>query len=130
MNSNRFAPGAPFGGLEFSTFRLRHGVSEAELLAAAKRAREGLMARQPGFLGHAVLRQEQEVEAGSGSQGQGHGYGESAGAGPLWVDLLWAETRQRAQEICALWVGHPDCADYLALIEPGSARLGFYTRLG
>jgi len=126
MNSSCFAPGAPFGGLEFSTFRLRPGVSEAQLLAAAKRAREGLMAQQPGFLGHAVLRQEQEPEQRSDAEGSGHG----DGVGPLWVDLLWADSRQRAQEICALWVGHPDCMDYLALIEPGSARLGFYTRLG
>ncbi len=96
-----------FGGLEFSSFRLRPGVSEAQLQAAALRAREGLMAQQAGFLGHAVLR------AADGS----------------YVDLLWAESMARAQEICGLWVGHPDCADYLALLEPDSARLAFYERV-
>lgn len=97
-------PALTLGGLEFSTFRLRAGVGEAELLSAAARARQGLMAKQAGFLGHAVLR--------------------AADGG--YVDMLWAESRDRAQEICALWVGHPDCADYLALIEPGSATLAFY----
>ncbi|MCV2366540.1 hypothetical protein [Roseateles oligotrophus] len=107
MNEEAASITPTFGGLEFSTFRLKPGVSEGELHAAANLAREGLMARQPGFLGHAVLR---------GNDG-------------VYVDMLWAETQARASEICGLWVGNPDCANYLSLIEDGSVSLAFFERM-
>jgi hypothetical protein len=108
MNQDKLASIAPaFAGLEFSTFKLKPGVGETELRAAAARARDGLMAHQPGFLGHAVLRGEDGV----------------------YVDMLWASSKKRATEICGLWVGHPDCADYLGLIEPGSESMAFFERV-
>ncbi len=107
MNEEAASIMPTFGGLEFSTFRLKPGVSEGELRVAAGRARDGLMAKQPGFLGHAVLR---------GNDG-------------VYVDMLWADTQARASEICGLWVGHPDCTNYLALIESGSESLAFFERM-
>ena len=44
-----------FGGMEFSTFKLKHGVSEAELFTAVDKMVEGLYSGEVGFLGHAVL---------------------------------------------------------------------------
>ena len=96
-----------FSGMEFSTFRLKKGTSEEELFAAADDAVKGLMAKEEGFLGHAILR----------------------GSDNIYVDVLFATSQERAAQICALWVGNSFCQSYLEKIEEGSVNLAFYQRV-
>ena len=99
-----------FGGLEFSTFKLRPGISEAELFAAVDEMVAGLYATEEGFLGHAVLK------------GQDGSY----------VDVVFSSSQSRAAELCAKWGSGPfapACLSYLEKIEEGSAKLAFFQRI-
>ncbi|MFB9886294.1 hypothetical protein [Balneatrix alpica] len=100
-----------FAGMEFSRFRLRPGASEAQLRQAAATMVAGLYANEPGFLGHCLLRDQYSGE---------------------YVDVVFADSAERAQALCSKWGNPPSapaCLDYLALIEPGSAQLAFFQRL-
>ncbi len=100
----------PWGGMEFSTFRLQPGVTEAQLRVAVDEMVAGLYADEPGFLGHALLR----------------------GADGVYVDVVFADSMERARALCAKWGSGPfapACMAYLAAICPGSANLGFFERL-
>lgn len=96
-----------YSGMEFSTFKLKSGVSEEELFKAADDAVIGLMAKEEGFLGHAILR----------------------GSDNTYVDVLSATSQERAAQICAKWVGNSFCQSYLEKIEEGSVNLAFYQRV-
>ncbi|PVY65028.1 hypothetical protein C8E08_2380 [Paracidovorax citrulli] len=100
------SPMAAFGGCEFATFRLLPSVDAARITEAAARMRDGFLRRQHGFLAHALLQ----------------------GDGGLWADMVFAATRADAERICAAFMDHAVCRDYLALMEPGSAHLGFWSR--
>ncbi len=101
------APSTDFGGCEFATFLARPGVADEEIAAAAARMREGYLRHAPGFLGHRLL------------QGQGG----------QWADVVLATTQADAERICAGFMDHAVCRDYLALMVPGSAHLGFWSRV-
>ena len=99
-----------FGGMEFSTFKLKHGVSESELFTAVDAMVEGLYSNEDGFLGHAVLR----------------------GANDIYVDVVFATSQSRAAELCAKWGTSPfapACLSYLEKIEEGSVNLAFFQRV-
>lgn len=101
---------ADFGGMEFSTFRLKNGVTEAALLPAVEAMVQGLYAAEPGFLGHAVLK----------------------GEGGVYVDVIFATSQARAAELCGKWGTGPfapACLPYLETIEEGSAQLAFFERI-
>lgn len=96
-----------FSGMEFSTFRLKNGVSEDDLFKAADDAVKGLMTKEDGFLGHAILRGENKT----------------------YVDVLFATSQERASQICAKWTGNLFCQSYLEKIEESSVNLAFYQRV-
>lgn len=99
-----------WGGMEFSTFRLRVGVSEAQLRQSVDEMVAGLYAGEPGFLGHALLR----------------------GADGIYVDVVFADTMDRARALCAKWGTGPfapSCMAYLESISPDSANLAFFERV-
>lgn len=99
-----------FGGMEFSTFRLQPGVSQAQLRGAVDAMVAGLYDGEPGFLGHALL----------------------LGADGVYVDVVFADTADRARALCAKWGTGPfaeACLPYLQAIEPGSAQLAFFDRV-
>jgi len=96
-----------FSGMEFSTFRIKNGVSEHELFKAADDAVKGFMSKEDGFLGHVVLRGEDKT----------------------YVDVLFATSQERVSQICAKWIGNPFCQSYLEKIEDGSVNLAFYQRV-
>ena len=99
-----------FGGMEFSTFKLKRGVSETELFTAVDKMVEGLYSSEEGFLGHAVLK----------------------GADGIYVDVVFATSQSRAAELCAKWGAGPfapACLPYLEKIEEGSANLAFFQRV-
>ncbi|WP_332777840.1 hypothetical protein [Polaromonas sp.] len=99
-----------FGGMEFSTFKLKHGVSESELFAAVDKMVEGLYSTEEGFLGHTLLK----------------------GMDDTYVDVVFATSQSRAAELCAKWGAGPfapACLSYLEKIEEGSAKLAFFQRI-
>ena len=101
---------AAFGGMEFSTFRLKQGVSESELFAAVDKMVAGLYSAEEGFLGHAVLKGEDDS----------------------YVDVVFATSRSRAAELCAKWGTGPfapACLSYLEKIEESSIKLSFFQRV-
>ena len=99
-----------FGGMEFSTFKLKNGVSEAELFGAVAKMVEGLYSDEEGFLGHAVLK----------------------GKDSTYVDIVFATSQSRAVELCAKWGTGPfapACLSYLEKIKEGSVKLEFFERI-
>lgn len=109
----RYGAPAPWGGLEFSRFRLRDGADPARLIPAATEMAQGLYAGKAGFVSHAVLH-----------NGQGE-----------YVDFMLASSRSTAEALCGSWIEDPDsrtyapaCREYLSLIEPSSIRLEFWEK--
>lgn len=100
-------PPMDFGGCEFATFQARAGVTAEQIATAAARMRDGYLRHAPGFRGHRLL------------QGQGG----------QWADVVLATTQAEAERICAGFMDHAVCRDYLALMVPGSAHLGFWSRV-
>jgi hypothetical protein len=96
-----------FNGLEFGTFRLKAGVSEADMLAAAKQMEDDFLYKEEGFLGHAILK---------GNDGS-------------YVDLAFATSQAKAEEICGKWVKNPFALKFLDFIDHASANITFWTRI-
>ena len=98
------------GGMEFSLFKLREGVYEDALPAAAKKMAEGLYANEDGYIGHLIVKD---------SSGQ-------------YADVVLASSLSRANELCQKWGSDPyadACLDYQALIEPTTIDIKFWQRV-
>lgn len=89
-------------GFEIGRFRLRAGVTEADVLAASRRMEDAHLTRQAGF-------------------GRRHLVALDGG---VYLDIVLAATRADAERICASWSGQPECEAFLALIEPESIAFG------
>ncbi len=96
-----------FKGLEFGTFRLKGGAEEADMLAAAKTMEDEFLYKEEGFLGHAILK---------GNDG-------------TYVDLAFATSQAKAEELCGKWMQNPYALKFLELIDDTSTNIGFWTRL-
>ena len=96
-----------FSGMEFGIFKLKEGVSESDMLKAAKIADQEFLSKEEGFLGHAVLK----------------------GKDGLYVDLAFASTQEKAEEICGKWMGNEFTLKYLEFIDPDSVNMSFWTRI-
>jgi hypothetical protein len=96
-----------FKGLEFGTFRLKAGASEADMLTAAKNMEDEFLNKEEGFLGHAILK---------GNDG-------------TYVDMAFAISQAKAEEICGKWMQDPHALAFLEFIDHTSTNIGFWTRL-
>lgn len=96
-----------FNGLEFGTFRLKAGTAEADMLAAAKIMEDEFLDKEEEFLGHAILK----------------------GSDDTYVDMAFASTQAKAEEICGKWMQNPHALKFLGFIDPASAKMSFWTRL-
>jgi hypothetical protein len=96
-----------FSGLEFGVFRLKAGAVETDMLAAAQVMEDEFLAKEDGFLGHAILK---------GDDG-------------AYVDLAFAESRAKAEAICGKWLQNRHALAFLAFIDPASTQMSFWTRL-
>lgn len=95
-------PVASGNGLEIGRFRLKAGVSEADMRSAHTAMVERHLAAQPGW------RRQHLVKLDDG----------------VFLDLAFADARVRAETICASWSGQADCEAFLALIEDESMEFG------
>lgn len=89
-------------GFELGRFRLKTGVTEAELIAASERMEQEHLQLQQGFVSHHLVRMPNG----------------------LYLDIAVAETPSDAERICASWKGQPACGAFLALIEAESIEFG------
>lgn len=96
-----------FKGLEFGTFRLKAGAAEKDMLAAARAMEDEFLNQEEGFLGHAILK---------GNDG-------------TYVDLAFATSQAKAEELCGKWMQNPHALKFLEFIDPASTNIGFWTRL-
>ena len=96
-----------FKGLEFSTFRLKTGVAESDILAAAKALEDEFLNKAEGFLGHAILK---------GNDG-------------IYVDMLFATSQARAEELCEMWMSNAHALAFLEFIDHTSTNMSFWTHL-
>jgi len=94
-------------GMEFGMFKLKKGVSESDMLHAAKIAEQKFLCDEDGFLGHAVLK----------------------GDGDLYADVTFAITKEKAEEICGKWLNNEFTLKYLENIDPDSVNMSFWDRI-
>ena len=87
--------------IEWAPFRVRAGVTDAELRAAAAAIQDEFLARQPGFLRRELL----------------------AGDDGGYVDVLWWQDRRSAQAAMEQVAGSAACSRYFALMD-GDAQAG------
>ena len=96
-----------FVGMEFCTFMLKEGASEAKMLEAAKNMEQEFLSKEPGFLGHGVLK----------------------GKDGTYVDLAFATSQQKAEAICGKWMENEFALKYLEFIDSESVDLSFWQRI-
>jgi len=96
-----------FIGVELGIFKLKEGVSEAEMLEAAKNMEQEFLKKEEGFLGHGVLK---------GKDGK-------------YVDLAFATSQEKAEEICSKWMGNKFALKYLEFINPETVDMSFWERI-
>lgn len=86
--------------IEYMTFTLDTGTTEAAFLAAA-RGTEALIRRQPGFVSRHLSR----------------------GPDRHWADAVTWETLARAEAAAQAVMAEPESAPFMALIDGPSARM-------
>jgi hypothetical protein len=96
-----------FVGMDFCTFKLKESASEAKMLDAAKSMEQEFLSKEPGFLGHGVLK----------------------GKDGTYVDLAFATTQSKAESICGKWMENEFALKYLEFIDSESVDLSFWERI-
>ncbi|MEV3808599.1 hypothetical protein RI496_12835 [Aeromonas dhakensis] len=96
------------GGVEFATFRLKEGVTEADLLALAHRVESEFLVQQSELIVHCLLR----------------------GADGLYADLVMAPSQSLVEAYCQQWLHNAVAGEYLTLLDPDSVNMSLWTRIG
>jgi len=96
-----------FVGLEFGIFKLKQGTSEEKMLDASIKMEQEFLSKEAGFLGHGILK---------GNDG-------------TYVDLAFATSQKKAEEICGKWMENEFALQYLEFIDPESVNLSFWERI-
>lgn len=96
------------GGVEFATFRLKEGVTEADLLALAHRVESEFLVQQSELIVLCLLR----------------------GADGLYADLVMAPSQSLVEAYCQQWLHNAVAGEYLTLLDPDSVNMSFWTRIG
>ena len=74
---------------------------------AAEEMEERFLSQEDGFIGHAILK---------GKDGQ-------------YVDLAFATSQEKAEEICGKWMQNEFALKYLEFIDPDSVDISFWSRI-
>lgn len=96
------------GGVEFATFRLREGVTEADLLVLAHRVESEFLDQQSELIVHCLRR----------------------GADGLDADLVMAPSQSLVEAYCQQWLQNAVAGEYLTLLDHDSVNMSFWTRIG
>ncbi len=95
------------GGMEFATFKLKEGVTEARLLELAQRVEERFLCQQEELILHFLVR---------GSDGR-------------YADVAIASSQEKAEEYCQQWLENDAALEYLELLEKDSVNMTFWTKI-
>lgn len=96
-----------FVGMEFSTFKLKEGITEETMLQIINEVDKNFLQKEEGFLGHCTLK---------GNDG-------------IYADVAFATTQEKAQEICAKWMENDLALKYIELIDESSVNMTFWNRI-
>lgn len=95
------------GGMEFATFRLQAGVTEAMLLSMAARVEAEFLPSQSELIMHFLLR----------------------GADGVYAEVAIASSQDIAEQYCRQWLDNPVALQYLQLLDPQSVNMSFWQRI-
>ena len=96
------------GGVEFATFRLREGVTEADLLALSRRSSPSFLSSNPGSSCTACCKRRRRPLCGRGD-------------GP---------SQSLVEAYCQQWLHNDVAGEYLTLLDHDSVNMSFWTRIG
>lgn len=95
------------GGMEFATFKLKDGVTEARLVELSNKVESEFLSQQEELVLHFLVR----------------------GADGVYADVAVASSQQKAEEYCQQWLSDSVALEYLDLIEQSSVNMTFWTRI-
>lgn len=95
------------GGMEFATFKLKEGVTEARLIELAQGVEERFLSQQEELILHFLVR---------GSDGR-------------YADVAIASSQEKAEEYCQQWLENDVALEYLELLEKDSVNMTFWTKI-
>lgn len=95
------------GGMEFATFKLKEGVTEAHLIELAQRVEEQFLSQQEELILHFLVR---------GSDGR-------------YADVAIASSQEKAEEYCQQWLENDAALEYLELLDKDSVNMTFWTKI-
>jgi hypothetical protein len=95
------------GGMEFATFRLKEGVTEARLVELSNKIEAEFLSQQEELILHFLVR----------------------GADGIYADVAIASSQKKAEEYCQQWLDNTVALEYLELIEKESVNMTFWTRI-
>jgi hypothetical protein len=95
------------GGMEFAVFKLKTGVTEAQLIALSRKVELEFLSQQQELILHFLAR----------------------GVNGIYADVAIATTQQKAEEYCQQWLTDAVALEYLELIEQESVNMTFWTRI-
>jgi len=96
-----------FTGIELATFKLNDGVREEAMLELITKIDNDFLQKEEGFLGHTTLKGEDGI----------------------YVDILFAKTQEKAQEICGNLMQNETALQYMNLADEPSVSVSFWNRI-
>lgn len=95
------------GGMEFATFKLKEGVTEARLVELSNHVEAELLSEQGELILHFLVR----------------------GADGVYADVAIASSQEKAEQYCQQWLDNTVALEYLELLEKKSVNMTFWTRI-
>jgi len=95
------------GGMEFATFKLKEGVTEATLVELSKQVEIEFLSQQDELVLHFLVR----------------------GTDGIYADVAIASSQEKAEEYCQQWLNNKVALEYLELIDKESVNMTFWRRI-
>lgn len=95
------------GGMEFASFRLKDGVTEATLVELSNQVEVEFLSQQEELILHFLVR----------------------GTDGIYADVAIASSQEKAQEYCRQWLSNQVALEYLELLDKESVIMTFWTRI-
>lgn len=95
------------GGMEFATFKLKEGVTEARLVELSNQVEAEFLSQQEELVLHFLVR----------------------GADGIYANVAIASSQEKAEEYCQQWLGNRVALEYLELLEKETVNMTFWTRI-
>ena len=94
-------------GVEIAKYALKSSDLEPQMLAMAKRLETEFLQKQPGYLGAMILKDKEGI----------------------YTDIVFTETLEQSEALCAKWMENDLCKEYLNLIDEASVEMRFLNRI-